>query len=69
MTDRLTVETSAVDRNPVIIEIRNDLGQLCLQEKISGFPATLNTNSIKSGIYTIGFIYQDRILVKKVIRF
>lgn len=69
MTDRLTVEASIVDKDPVVIEIRNDLGQLCLQEKISGFPATLNTSNLKSGIYTISFIYQNRFLVRKVIRF
>ncbi|BBE19890.1 multicopper oxidase [Aquipluma nitroreducens] len=69
MTDHLTIEAADVDRNPVIIEIRNDLGQLCIQEKISGFPATLNTSSLKSGIYTISFIDQNRVLVRKVIRF
>lgn len=68
-TNRLTVEASVVDRGPVIIEIRSDLGQLCLQEKVSGFPATLNTNNLKTGIYTISIIYQNRTLVKKVIRF
>ncbi|HEY5500294.1 MAG TPA: multicopper oxidase domain-containing protein [Bacteroidales bacterium] len=69
VTDRLTVEASVVDRSPVIIEIRNDLGQLCLQEKISGLPATLNTSNLKTGIYTISFIYEDRLLIKKIIRF
>lgn len=69
VTDHLTIEASVVDRSPVIIEIRNDLGQLCIHEEISGFPATLNTNKLKSGIYTISFKYQDRTLVRKIIRF
>lgn len=69
VTDRLTVEASVVDRSSVIIEIRNDLGQLCLQEKISGFPATLNTSYLITGTYLVSFIYHDRILVKKIIRF
>lgn len=68
-TDRLTVEASGVDRSSVIIEIRNDLGQLCLQKKASGFPATLNTNNLKTGIYTVSFKYENRNLVRKVIRF
>jgi bilirubin oxidase len=68
-TDRLTVEASGVNPNPVTIEITNSLGQLCLQEKISAFPATLYTGNLKTGIYTISVIYQNRTLVRKVIRF
>ena len=69
VTDRLTVESSGTDRSPVTIEFRNGLGQLCLQEKTSGFPVTLNTSILKTGIYTVSFISHDWILVEKVIRF
>jgi blue copper oxidase len=69
VTDRLTVEASGADRSPVTIEIRNGLGQLCLQEKTSGFPATLNTSHLKTGIYTVSFIYHNRTTVRKVVRF
>lgn len=69
VTDRLTIEASGVDRSPVTIEITNSLGQLCLQEKASGFPATLNTNNLKTGIYTVSFKYENRNRVRKVIRF
>jgi len=68
MTDRLTVEASVVDRSPVIIEIRNDLGQLCFNQEISGFPVTLNASTLKSGIYTVSFIFKDRFFVKKIFR-
>lgn len=68
-TDRLIVETSGVNPNLVTIEITNSLGQLCLHQKISGFPTTLNTGNLKAGIYMVSFIYQDRVLIKKAIRF
>jgi bilirubin oxidase len=67
--DRLTIETSSADKSPVIIEIKNGIGKLCLQEKISGFPATLNTSNLKTGIYFVRVIYPNRIFVKKIIRF
>ena len=68
-TDRLTVEASGVNPSLVTIEITNSLGQLCLHQKISGFPATLNTSNLKAGIYTISFKYGDRLLIKKIIHF
>lgn len=68
-TDRLIIDVSGVDRSPVTLEITNSLGQACLQDKILGFPATINTSHLKTGIYTISFIYQNRTLVRKVIRF
>lgn len=67
--DRLTIEVKGDDQSPVTIEIKNSLGQLCPHEQILGFPVTLNTSNLKTGIYTVSIIYQDRILVKKVIRF
>ena len=69
VTDRLTVEVPGVDQSPVTIEITNSLGQLCLQEKISGFPVTLNTSHLKTGIYNIKIIYQNQSFVKNLIHF
>lgn len=68
-TDRLTVEASGVNPNSVTIEITNSLGQPCVHQKISGFPATLNTSNLKAGVYAISFKYGDRLLIKKIIRF
>ncbi len=69
VTDRLTVEVPGVDQSPVTIEITNSLGQLCLQEKVIGFLITLNTSNLKTGIYYIKIIYQNRSFVRKLIRF
>ena len=68
MTDHLTIEAFDIDRSSVIIEIRNDLGQLCFNQEISGFPVTLNASTLKSGIYTVRFIFKDRFFVKKIFR-
>ena len=69
VTDRLTVEGSVTNHSPITLQIRNGLGQLCIQKKISGFPATLSTSNLKPGIYNVCILYNERRLVKKIIHF